>query len=361
MTEKTIENKRKTIVFTGGGTGGHVFPNKPLIDHYLPEYRIVYIGSRGGMEEGIVANWGVEYIPILAGKLRRYMSLQNLIDIGKVFLSVFQCIYILDKEKPRFVYSKGGFVSVPVCIAARLLSIPVFIHEADMTPGLANKIASIFATHVFLTFPPLKAPPYSYSVSGLPLRSEIYSATAQKGKEFLGLSNSSKPILLVTGGSLGATSINRLLLRNLEKLTETFTVVHITGVGKSDAGLTHTDYQQYEFLGAEIYDVIAASDVVLSRAGSNSLIELMTLKKPSLLIPLTLSQSRGDQIQNAKYFGDLQACEVLHEEMLTDELLVKSLQALYQNREKYKTAIQALNMPRAEQVIIETIDTYIQK
>jgi UDP-N-acetylglucosamine--N-acetylmuramyl-(pentapeptide) pyrophosphoryl-undecaprenol N-acetylglucosamine transferase len=303
----------------------------------------------------------VEYIPILAGKLRRYMSLQNIIDIGKVFLSVFQCIYILDREKPVFVFSKGGFVSVPVAIAARLLSIPVFIHEADMTPGLANKIASIFATHVFLTCPPFKEPRYSHSVSGLPLRSEIYSATAQKGREFLGLTNSSKPILLVMGGSLGATPINRVLLRNLDKLTEIFVVIHITGKGKSDTGLTHADYVQYEFLGSEIYDVLAASDIVLSRAGAGSVIEILTLQKPCLFIPLTLSQSRGDQIQNAKYFGDLQVCEVLHEEMLTDELLVKSLQALYKNREKYKTAIQALKMPRAEQVIVETIDTYMQK
>ena len=356
------ELKKQKIVFTGGGSGGHVFPNKPLIDHYLNQYEVLYIGSSGGMERDLTEDWKVRYLPIMAGKLRRYMSLQNLVDIGKVFLGIFQCIYILDKEKPVFIFSKGGFVSVPVVIAAKLLSIPVFLHEADMTSGLANRIATPFASHIFLTFPPKKEPKIPHILSGLPLRPEIYSAAKEKGRNFLGLQESqTKPILLVLGGSLGATPINRLILRNLDELTKTFVVVHIAGTGKIDSGLNHADHLQYEFLGTEIYDVIMASDVVLSRAGANSVIELMTLKKPTLLIPLTLSQSRGDQIENAKYFGDLGACSVLHEELMTDEIFVGMVNAVYRDREKYIEKINELALPRAENIIIETIDSYLKK
>ena len=358
-----MENKsqKQKVVFTGGGSGGHVFPNKPLIDHYLDQYEVIYIGSKGGMEEKLVVDWGVRYIPIIAGKLRRYMSLQNALDIFKVFLGIFQCIYILDREKPVFVFSKGGFVSVPVAIAAKVLSITVFVHEADMTPGLANKIASRFATHIFLTFPPQSVSSRKYTVSGLPLRPQIYTADKNRGRAFLGLEVNTKPILLVLGGSLGATPVNSLIVRNLDKLTEVFSIVHIAGKGKTDAGLSHADYKQYEFLGTEIYDVIAASDVVVSRAGANSVIELMTLEKPTLLVPLTLSQSRGDQIENAKYFESIGACAVLHEELLTDEIFIKMVNAVYRDSGKYIEKIKELALPRAENIIIEKIGEYIKK
>lgn len=346
---------QKTIVFTGGGSGGHVYPLQPLIEHYSQNYHIVYVGSKDGIEKEIVSTWNVEYKGISSGRLRRYFTLENFLDIGRVLVGIFQAIYVLDRAKPVFVFSKGGFVSVPVVVAAKLLGIPVYIHEADMTPGLANKIGGLFARHMFLSFEPKKEISKKYTVSGLPLRKEIYTASPERGKSFLGTTNS-LPILLVMGGSLGAERLNRILRKNIQKLTETFTIVHLTGKDKIDTGVVAPGYIQMEYVGAEIFDVISASDIVLSRAGAGAVFEILTLGKPSVLVPLTLGQSRGDQIENANYFAGKEVCQVLFEEILTDEILVTTLLSVYKDRARYLENIHKLSLPKADQTIIEVID-----
>lgn len=348
------DSSKKNIVFTGGGSGGHVFPNKPLIDYYKDKYNIIYFGTKTGMEREIVNGWGIKFETITSGKLRRYFDLKNIVDVFRVFVGIFEALYKLAKYKPVFIFSKGGFVSVPVCIAGKLLSVPVYIHEADMTPGLANRIASIFATRLFLTFAPKTEPKVSYTVSGLPMRSEIYNATPQKGKEYLEIKNQ-KPVLLVMGGSLGATNINNLVIKNIDVLLNIFNVVHITGRGKIDNGLNLEDYTQKEFIQDEIFNVIAAADVVVSRAGSNSIMELLTLKKPTMFIPLTLEQSRGDQLENVEYLKPFNICEIVYERELTDEIFVSKALELLEKKETFIENINKLLLPNAVEEIVNVI------
>lgn len=348
------DNQKQKVVFTGGGTGGHVFPNQPLVEYYKQKYDVVYIGTRRGMERAIVLPWGVTYVTITSGKLRRYFDLKNAFDILKVIFGIFEALYKLSKIKPIFIFSKGGFVSVPVVIAGRLLSIPVYIHEADMTPGLANRIAMRFATHLFLTFPPKVEPKIGYTISGLPLRSDIYTADAMRGKTFLNIT-SQKPVLLQLGGSLGASSLNTLLRDSLDLLLPNFEIVHVTGKGKANLMIDKVGYQQREFIGTEIFDCIAAADIVVSRAGAGSVMELLTLQKPSLFIPLPRSQSRGDQIENAQYVEKFKVGVALSEEMLESNIFAKMIEKVYNDREIYIKNIKALGLPRAEETIISII------
>ena len=347
-------NQKQKVVFTGGGTGGHVFPNQPLIEYYKKNYDVVYFGTRTGMERDTVLPWGVQYVTITSGKLRRYFDLKNLIDIFKVIFGIFEALYKLSKVKPVFIFSKGGFVTVPVAIAGRLLSIPVYIHEADMTPGLANRIAMKFANHLFLTFPPKSEPNIPYTVSGIPLRSDIYSADALRGRAFLGLTGD-KPVLLQLGGSLGASSLNTLLCDSLDSLLNTFDVVHVTGKGKTNLKIDKAGYKQIEFVGKEIFDCIKAADIVVSRAGAGSVMELLTLQKPTLFIPLPRSQSRGDQIENAQYVEGFGVGATVSEDMLESDIFVKMIEKVYKERDEYVKKIKSLGLPRAEETIISVI------
>jgi UDP-N-acetylglucosamine--N-acetylmuramyl-(pentapeptide) pyrophosphoryl-undecaprenol N-acetylglucosamine transferase len=347
-------NQKQNVVFTGGGTGGHVFPNQPLIEYYKKNYNVVYFGTKHGMERDIVLPWGVQYVTITSGKLRRYFDVQNVLDILKVFFGIFEALYKLSKIKPIFIFSKGGFVTVPVVVAGRMLGIPVYIHEADMSPGLANRIGMLFASHLFLTFPPKREPKIDYSVSGLPLRTDIYSADAVRGKAYLGI-KSNKPILLQLGGSLGASSLNTLLRDSLDQLLPEFEVVHVTGKGKTSQRVEKEGYTQKEFIGVEIFDCIRAADVVVSRAGAGSVMELLTLQKPTLFIPLPRSQSRGDQIENAAYIESFGAGATISEDLLETDIFIKMIKKVYSNREQYIEKIKSLGLPRAEEAIISVI------
>jgi len=323
----------KKIILTGGGTAGHVMPHLALLPSLREKgYHVDYIGSKKGIEKKLIEKEGLPYYGIPSGKLRRYFDVKNFTDLFRIFFGTMASIFLIHKLKPNLVFSKGGFVTVPVVLAAWLAKVPVVIHESDMTPGLANKIASRFAVKICTTFEStLSYIPASKSIhTGAPIRGELLLGEEQKGHAYTQLDHN-KAILMVTGGSLGAKSINDCLRNSLPELTKTFHVIHLCGKGNIDHRYDHLEgYRQYEFIGEHMADLYAMADVVISRAGSNTITELVALKKPHLLIPLPASQSRGDQLLNADAFEALGYSMVLQQEHLTPETLIKS--TLYLNQ-----------------------------
>lgn len=295
----------KMIILTGGGTAGHVTPNIAL----LPGLRergleIRYIGSFNGIEKQLMEGAGVPYDGISSGKFRRNLDLQNIKDIGNVFKGIREATALLKKYKPDVVFSKGGYVAVPVVRAAKKCGIPVIIHESDMTMGLANKLCKSAASKICCNFPETVASLHSEKavLSGSPIRKELLSGSREKGLTFTGFSGE-KPVLMMIGGSLGAQKLNAVLRASLPELTKTFDVVHLCGKGNMDESLNdRPDYRQYEYISEELKDLFAAADVVFSRAGANAICELLALKKPNLLVPLPKEASRGDQLLNADSF-----------------------------------------------------------
>ena len=332
----------KTIVLTGGGTAGHVTPNLALVPGLREMgFHIVYIGGKGGMEQRLAEDAGLPYYGISTGKLRRYMSLKNLTDPFRVIKGVGEAVSLMRKLKPAVVFSKGGFVIVPVVAAARLCGIKSILHESDMTPGLANKLTIPFAHKVCSTFPETIAhlPAKKAVLTGAPIRGELFTGSKSNGRRFAGVTDD-KPLLLVMGGSSGAAAINRALRAALPVLTKTYCVVHLCGRGHVDAACTMPGYTQLEFVSKEMPDLLAAADIVISRAGANSLCELLALHKPMLLIPLPLSQSRGDQIMNAESFRKQGFASVLNEEDMTADALVREADTLFARRTQATAAMQ---------------------
>ena len=333
----------KKIVLTGGGTAGHVTPNIALLPSLKERgYEISYIGSKNGIEKQLIEAEGLPYYGISSGKLRRYFDLKNFTDPFRVIAGLFQARRLLGKLKPDVVFSKGGFVSVPVVRAAASLHIPVIIHESDMTPGLANKLAFPAASKVCCNFPEtVKLLPAGKAVlSGSPIRQELLSGNADAGMRFCGFSRK-RPVLLIIGGSLGSVAVNNAVRAILPRLLETFNVVHLCGKGNLDPALEGTEgYVQYEYIREELPDLFALCDVVISRAGANAICELLALRKPSLLIPLSAAASRGDQILNAKSFSKQGFSIMLEEEKVTDQTLYDTLMELYSNREQYIQAME---------------------
>ena len=333
----------KKIVLTGGGTAGHVTPNIALLPSLKERgYEISYIGSKNGIEKQLIEAEGLPYYGISSGKLRRYFDLKNFTDPFRVIAGLFQARRLLGKLKPDVVFSKGGFVSVPVVRAAASLHIPVIIHESDMTPGLANKLAFPAASKVCCNFPEtVKLLPAGKAVlSGSPIRQELLSGDADAGMRFCGFSRK-RPVLLIIGGSLGSVAVNNAVRAILPRLLETFNVVHLCGKGNLDPALEGTEgYVQYEYIREELPDLFALCDVVISRAGANAICELLALRKPSLLIPLSAAASRGDQILNAKSFSKQGFSIMLEEEKVTDQTLYDTLMELYNNRDQYIQAME---------------------
>ena len=285
----------KHIVLTGGGTAGHVTPNIALIARLKEEgYKISYIGSYTGIEKTLIEEQGIPYYGISSGKLRRYFDLKNFTDPFRVLKGFGEARKLLKKLQPDIVFSKGGFVSVPVVVAAGRLKIPTIIHESDMTPGLANKLCIPSAVKVCCNFPETKShlPEGKAVVTGTPIRQELLSGDPQKGRDFTGFT-SDKPVILIIGGSLGAQAVNTAVRNILPQLLPEFQVVHLCGKGKKDESLTGlTGYVQYEYIEKELADLFAMADIVISRAGANAICELQALKKPNLLIPLSANASR---------------------------------------------------------------------
>ncbi|UNK16269.1 undecaprenyldiphospho-muramoylpentapeptide beta-N-acetylglucosaminyltransferase [Paenibacillus sp. N3/727] len=355
----------KKIIFTGGGSAGHVTVNLALIPKFIEAgWSTGYIGSNNGIEREIVSSISnVSYYSISTGKLRRYLDFQNIKDPFKVVRGVFQAFQIIKSQKPDIVFSKGGFVSVPVVIGAWLNKIPVIIHESDLTPGLANKLAIPFASVICTTFPETanSLGKNKCHYVGPVLREKLKQGNAERGRIFTGFTKRGKPTILIMGGSLGARSINQVVRDSLSKLTEHFQIVHLCGKGQLDSSLTNSDYRQYEYINEELPDILAMCDFVISRAGSNSIFEFLYFKKPMILIPLTKEQSRGDQLLNAASFERNGYCKVLHEEHLSTETLLEYIDKISQNKEVFIRNMSQLEPKDALSIVYNLIIETAQK
>lgn len=328
----------KKIVLTGGGTAGHVTPNIALIPALREAgYDITYIGSYDGIEKKLIADFDIPYRGIATGKLRRYLDPKNFTDPFRVAKGYLEARKYLKELQPDVVFSKGGFVSVPVVRAAASLHIPCIIHESDMTPGLANKLCIPVATRICCNFPEtLEHLPEGKAVlTGSPIRHELTQGNRPAGLEMCGFT-ANQPVLMVIGGSQGAANVNKAVREALPELQETFQVVHLCGKGKMDnLYLNRPGYIQFEYIKNELKDLFAMADVVISRAGANAICELLALKKPNVLIPLPTATSRGDQILNAASFESQGYSEVINEDDLTTRLLVEKVNKVYRDRQTY--------------------------
>lgn len=332
----------KKIVLTGGGTAGHVTPNLALLPSLKAAgYEITYMGSYDGIEKKLISDFDIPYVGISTGKFRRYFDPKNFTDPFRVIKGFSEAKKFLKQYKPDVVFSKGGFVSVPVVRAAAVLGIPCVIHESDMTPGLANKLCIPVAKKVCCNFPEtLKLLPENKAVlTGSPIRAELSQGNKLAGLDMCGFS-ANKPVIMVIGGSLGAANVNKAVREALPKLLKDFQVVHLCGKDKVDNLLLNTPgYKQFEYIKTELKDLFAMADIVISRAGANAICELLALKKPNILIPLPAASSRGDQLLNAKSFEAQGFSIVINEDDLTTDLLVDRVFELYCNRQNYHDAM----------------------
>ena len=381
----------KTVVFTGGGTGGHIYPGLAVADELKkldPALRIVWFGSSSGRDrEMVCANKNERGLPsadsfvgIPSGKLRRYFSLSNVLDLFKVIAGFFVSLFYLAKIKPAAVFSKGGFVSVPPCAAAKFLRVPVYTHECDFSPGLATRINSRFASRILLSYEESRRffPERMRNmllVTGNPVRPVFYTADAEKGLLFLGLAHTEhKPILLVLGGSSGARQINNLVFENIDWLCERFTVVHQTGKGadfeKARALAESAErcrYMPYDFIYNDMPDVLCACDIVFSRSGANTLWESAVCAKPMLLLPLAGSGTRGDQAENAAWFekrGAALVCDSLKDERSLSDEIKSALEKVRDERFRLsmgKCALKAVGTEKSARKIADMLYGSINK
>jgi UDP-N-acetylglucosamine--N-acetylmuramyl-(pentapeptide) pyrophosphoryl-undecaprenol N-acetylglucosamine transferase len=334
----------KRVILTGGGTAGHVIPNLALLPALKAAgFEVFYVGSHDGIERGLVEAAGLPYHGISSGKLRRYFDVKNFTDIFRVAKGVGDALKVIKKIKPDVVFSKGGFVVVPVIAAARLCGVKSVIHESDITPGLANRLVMPFAEKICVSFPetlnflPTKVREKGI-LTGTPIREALAHGDRLYGFKSSGFSPGGKPVLLVTGGSQGAAAINACVREALPTLLEKFRVIHLCGKGHL-SGITDAGYAEFEYLSDTMPDVLAAADVVISRAGANTIFELLSLKKPNLLIPLPKNKSRGDQILNAESFKKQGFSKILREEKMTAEKLLSEIISLYDLRDDFKNTM----------------------
>ena len=352
-------NKTKKIVLTGGGTAGHVTPNIALFPSLKRAgYEISYIGSYDGIEKKLITDFDVPYYGISTGKFRRYLDIKNLTDPFRVIKGFGEARKYLKKIRPDVVFSKGGFVSVPVVRAAASLHIPCIIHESDMTPGLANKLCISAARKICCNFPETLSmlPKEKAILTGSPIREELTKGDKIAALDICGFT-ANKPVIMVIGGSLGAASVNKAVREALPKLLIDFQVVHICGKDKIDNMLLHTEgYIQFEYVKTELKDLFALADVVISRAGANSICELLALKKPNLLIPLSANSSRGDQILNAKSFESQGFSMMIDDDYLSPDLLTEKVMELYCSRQVYIDAMNRSSQLGSIKTIIKLIE-----
>ncbi len=323
------------VLFTGGGSAGHVVPCLPLIRHFQTAgARVSYIGTAAGPERAIVAPTGIEFHAVRAGKLRRYWSWRNVADLWWIAVGLVQALRVVRRLRPTVVFSKGGFAAFPVVVAAWLMRVPVVAHESDLTPGLANRLSLPFAAAVCTTFEGTRFASRRCPVvhTGTPLRAELLTGDAARGRARLN-APAGRPIVLVVGGSLGAQALNAVVRDGLPQLLEFGCVAHICGPERTDPALAATPlYRQFEYVVEGWGDILAAADVVISRAGANSLYELVALRKPHLLVPLSREASRGDQLANAQYASDRGWSQVIEEHLLDAARLNSAVVEIYAAR-----------------------------
>ena len=349
----------KRIILTGGGTAGHVTPNIALLPR-LKElgYDIHYIGSYTGIEKELIEQFGIPYHGISSGKLRRYFSLQNFTDPFRVLKGFGEANKLIKSLKPDVIFSKGGFVSVPVVMAGKKCHVPTIIHESDMTPGLANKLSIPSATKVCCNFPETleHLPKEKAVLTGSPIRQELLSGSKEAALAFCGLTPD-KPVILIVGGSLGSVAVNNAVRAILPELLKEFHVIHLCGKGKTDESLKNLKgYVQFEYIKQELKDLFTLCDIVISRAGANAICELLALHKPSLLIPLSANASRGDQILNARSFERQGFSVVLEEEELNNQVLLDAIHKLYDKRDAYISAMKQSSQQDSINTIVGLIE-----
>lgn len=349
----------KKIVMTGGGTAGHVTPNIALMPALKDAgYEISYIGSYEGIEKGLIEGQKIPYYGISSGKLRRYFDIKNFSDPFKVVKGYCQSVKLLKQLKPDIVFSKGGFVSVPVIMAAKRCKIPAIIHESDITPGLANKLAIPNATKVCCNFPEtLQYLPKEKAVlTGSPIRKELLSGDAKKALSFCNFTDESKPVILIIGGSTGSKAINTAIRELLPELLKKYNVIHLCGKGNLEESLaTLSGYAQFEYVNKELSDLFALSTLVISRAGANAICELLALHKPNILIPLSAAASRGDQILNAASFEKSGYSYVLEEEKVSNNSLLEAINHVMENKTSYINAMKNSSSKDSIEIIIDLI------
>lgn len=348
----------KRIVLTGGGTAGHVTPCIALLPALTKEgYDIHYIGSYEGIERKLIEEYNIPYYGISSGKLRRYLDIKNLTDPVKVVKGYYEARKILKELKPDILFSKGGFVSVPVVLAAKKYRIPVIVHESDMTPGLANKIAIPAAKKVCANFPETMnhLPTDKAVLTGTPIRKELFSGNKIRGLDFCGFT-ANKPIIMIIGGSSGSKKINDVVRGMLPTLLRDYQIIHLCGKGNLDEKLKNTGgYAQYEYINDELSDLFAASNLVISRAGANAICEILALKIPNILIPLSQKASRGDQILNAESFECQGYSYLLKEENLTVSSLLGAIETVTKKRQKYIEAMNKSELNNSIDTIMDLI------
>lgn len=349
----------RKIVLTGGGTAGHVTPNIALLPSLKEAgYDVVYMGSKDGIEQKLMKDFDIPYVGVSTGKLRRYFDVKNFTDPFRVIKGYTEARRFLKEFMPDVVFSKGGFVSVPIVRAAASLHIPCIIHESDMTPGLANRLCLSGATKICCNFPETVSylPPDKAILTGSPIRQELKTGNRLDGLNYCGFT-ANKPVLMVMGGSLGAEAVNKVVREALPVLLKDFQVVHLTGKGKMDNLLLNTPgYKQFEYVKTELKDLFAMTDIVISRAGANAICELLALKKPNLLVPLPSANSRGDQLLNAKSFETQGFSMVVDQNDLTAELLVEKVMELYRDRSRYVEAMAGSRQMDSIQTILQLIN-----
>lgn len=351
----------KNIVFTGGGTAGHVTPNIALIEILKQKrWNINYIASKNGIERKIISELNIPYSYVRSGKLRRYFSWQNFLDPFNLLFGVFKAYFLLRKLKADIIFSKGGFVALPVVIAGFLNRIPVIIHESDITPGLANRLSFPFANKICINFAETgKYIKYSkkIEVTGTPIREKLLQGNKEEGLRMCGF-NHNLPCLLVMGGGLGSIAINKVIRESLPKLTQKYQVIHLCGINNIDEAYKDVkNYRQFEYVNKEMADLFAASDIVVSRAGANSVCEILALQKPHVFIPLSAKVSRGDQIQNANYFAKQGISIILEEEKLSQISLLNSIAECEANSDIIVKKMQALNTYSSGAIIFNILQT----
>ncbi len=343
---------------------GHVTPNIALMPELEKRgYEIFYVGSKEGMEKDIMANYDVPYYGISSGKLRRYFDMKNFTDPFRILHGYHEARKLLKMIKPDVVFSKGGFVTVPLVKAATQKHIPCVLHESDMSPGLANRLCIKSADMICTNFPETvkHLPEGKAQVTGSPIRQELFEGDKKAGLDLCGF-DESKPVIMIIGGSLGSVRVNEAVRAILPELLKDYQVVHLCGKEKLDEALVGTKgYVQFEYIQDELKDLMKAADIVISRAGANAICELAALQKPNILIPLSLEASRGDQILNADSFKRQGYSYLLREEDMTNETLLEAVKTTWEKRDEYIEAMKNGGHGDAVKKIADIIDSMVNK